>query len=159
MSLFSGLFSSNSVSSAVQGGAQGILSGIQGIIGQFHMSPEDSAKFNQQAQELIEKHFESIEADVQSARQMEMSTKSNMPSVLTTIAFITFAALASALIFHQVAETLIPIIAGFVGYVAGWCQSIINFYFGSSQGSSDKTDAITNHLETLASKIPGIPSK
>lgn len=43
-------------------------------------------------------------------------------------------------------------VGGTVGYTASNAQSVVNFYFGSSKGSADKTDALAASVANLAKK-------
>jgi len=55
---------------------------------------------------------------------------------------------ATAYIIGRLFTTEIPqsnrdIVMAAVGTILGWATAIVNFYFGSSKGSADKTDAMS----------------
>ena len=100
-------------------------------------------KFEQRAQELgidLEKiHAE----DRRSARDMQVQTKSRIPGVLAILITIGFfgilvGMLTGALVASGNNEALL-IMLGALG--AAW-GSVVNFYYGSSSGSSDKTNLL-----------------
>jgi hypothetical protein len=94
-------------------------------------------ELQRQAQELG-LDFAKIEvADTISARNMEMSTQSIIPSVLATVTTVGFFGILILLFFNKVdaSNNALMIMLGSLG--TAW-TGVIGFYFGSSHGSQIK---------------------
>jgi len=136
-----------------QGGVQGVLGGINDLIKTFKLPAEDAAKFQQQTQELLERQFEAMLADVNSARQMEMATKSKTPEYLSAISVIGFFGILALVIFYTIPTSVMPTVSILLGYLGAMVQSVFQFYFGSSQGSQQKDQMLKDLHSTLIDNL------
>jgi hypothetical protein len=53
----------------------------------------------------------------------------------------------------QLAVGVFGLIGAVVGYISGYASQIVGFYYGSSQGSQDKAQALTNVLQNQGAQI------
>lgn len=82
--------------------------------------------------------------DRKSARDMQASTKSWVPSMLAIAVTVGFFGILSALMFGQVQKSD-PLLVMLGSLGTAWV-SIISFYFGSSKGSEDKNQILLNQM-------------
>jgi len=95
-----------------------------------------------QQEETLGLKFAELETeDRVSARNMEMSTQSHIPSILATVTTIGFFGILTLLFFNKVdpANNALMIMLGSLG--TAW-TGVIGFYFGSSHGSQMKDQMI-----------------
>ena len=125
---------------------------VQNTIDSGKMSAEQIAQlklaeieFQKQAQELG-LNFEKLATDDRkSSREMQIATKSWVPSVLSMLVTIGFFGILVWLMVHpaDTANTPLMIMLGSLG--TAW-TGIIAFYFGSSAGSSRKDEMLFNSV-------------
>lgn len=144
---------------------KGLLGGdpvksITDLIGEFHMSPEDKAKLQQAAQELEVKRQE-IEAardealanitlqNTQGARAMQISVKSILPPLLAIVVSLGFFGLLYIIAFKAIPESSKDVLYVMTGTLGTAWVAIVNYYYGSSQGSTSKDDILSQHLSAL----------
>ena len=149
---------------------KGLLGGdpiksIGDLIDQFHMSPEQKAQLQQAAQQLEvqreaiqaardEALAELVEKNVESARSMQVSVKSTLPPLLALTVSVGFFGLLYLLIFRTVPEGSQQVLYAMVGVLGAAWTAIVNYYFGSSQGTADKTEALTQIAKTTGKAGP-----
>lgn len=150
------------ISDLFSGGIKGVVDSVSGAIGQFvttdkeRMQIEQEMRKAEQSYQLENKKLDLEDKkatleDVNSARQMqsEVQTSSNAsrlgkntPSYLALgTTFCTFA-LFFILAFTDPSQGRKEIILYILGVLSGVVIQIFSFYFGSSQGSKDKQQAI-----------------
>jgi hypothetical protein len=125
---------------------------VQGVIDSGKMSADQIAQiklaeieFQKQTQELG-LNFEKLATDDRkSSREMQIATKSWVPSVLSMLVTIGFFGILIWLMLHpaDTANTPLMIMLGSLG--TAW-TGIIAFYFGSSAGSSRKDEMLFNSV-------------
>lgn len=139
------------------------LKSIGDLIDQFHASPEQKAQMQQAAAELAAKREEIeaardqaladvIERNVESARAMQIATRSKVVAVLSYAVTAGFFGCLYLMIFKPVPvanAAALNIVTGVLGTAS---ITIINFHFGSSAGSAAKT-------ETLAALVTSPPAR
>lgn len=87
--------------------------------------------------------LEKVHADDRaSARSMQIATKSKAPHYLAAVVVVGFFGILSALMFVDVPGPAIAPLNIMLGALAGGLVQVLNFYFGSSVGSKDKTQVI-----------------
>jgi hypothetical protein len=92
--------------------------------------------------------------DTQSARDMNVATKSKIPAILAAVVLLIFGGLAGTilwgLISHQLVidETVEKFMFFLFGLVGSWVGQIMQFFFGSSQGSMVKTIELAEALKS-----------
>lgn len=84
------------------------------------------------------------QADRDSARKMQIDTKSLIPGFLALVIFFGFFSLLACLIFVPIPKDAIPILEIMVGSLGAMVIQIIQFYYGSSRGSQDKTRILSD---------------
>jgi hypothetical protein len=88
--------------------------------------------------------------DRKSARDMQISTNSFIPPVLSVMIVVAWAAIQFFLLTHVIEPTMRELIARVLGTLDGALMLVLSFYFGSSSGSQNK-DAML-HNSTPVSK-------
>ena len=127
---------------------------VQDMIANNKLSAEQIAQvkiaeieLQKQAQELG-LNFAKLEVeDRKSAREMQATTRSMMPSILAGAVTVGFFAIMTLMFFNKV-DSNNPAILMMLGSLGTAWTGIIAYYFGSSAGSQAKTD--------LLSKAPAI---
>ena len=98
-------------------------------------------ELQKQAQELG-LNFEKLEVeDRKSAREMQATTRSMMPSILAGAVTIGFFGIVTLMVFRKIDENN-PAILMMLGSLGTAWTGIIAFYFGSSAGSQAKDDLL-----------------
>ena len=141
MGLLDWFIGANPAAAVAQGVATGVLDGVKGIIREFHLPPEQQLAAEMKVDELRQQLEQAIMADRQSARQMQMQTKSWVPGALTVLNTAGFFAVCGYMMKYglpslgdQGTEALLLMIGALVsGY--GLC---LQFWLGSSSGSQAK---------------------
>jgi hypothetical protein len=77
-------------------------------------------------------------ADRASARQMQISTQSFIPPVLSIMVVVAWSAVQFFLLTHVIEPTMRELIARVLGTLDGALMLVLSFYFGSSSGSQAK---------------------
>ena len=88
--------------------------------------------------------------DRKSARDMQISTNSFIPPVLSVMIVVAWATIQFFLLTHVIEPTMRELIARVLGTLDGALMLVLSFYFGSSSGSQNK-DAML-HNSTPVSK-------
>lgn len=134
------------VGQAVKEVVGGVFAGIDKIIDDFHLSPEDEVKLKLQLARHKLDTLTTVVQDIQSARTMQMSTKSWWPGILSCIETVGFFGGLFYLIAYglpkdmdEFTKTLLNMLFGAV--VTGYA-SVRNFWLGSSNGSQEKTELL-----------------
>lgn len=134
------------VGEAVKQVVTGVFDGIDKIIDDFHLSPDDKVKFQLQIAQHKLNTLTAVINDVQSARTMQVSTKSIWPGILSCIETVGFFGGLLFLIAHglpkdldEFTKTLINMLFGAV--VTGYA-SVRNFWLGASNESEQKTELL-----------------
>jgi len=139
---------------AAIGGVLGIAEptqkAISDIIQNGQMTPEQIGKLKelelQYQNDEKERQFKYADLtfqDVQSAREMEVATKSITPSVLSYGVLAVGGSFLGAVLFGY--AKVDSVLAGtLVGYIVSEMKQVLAYWLGSSAGSADKTQIIAN---------------
>jgi len=82
--------------------------------------------------------------DRKSARDMQISTNSFIPPVLSVMIVLAWAAIQFFLLTHVIEPTMRELIARVLGTLDGALMLVLSFYFGSSSGSQNKDSMLHN---------------
>jgi hypothetical protein len=105
-------------------------------------------QLKQRAQELGLDFEKLAVADRSSARQMQISTQSFIPPLLSILVVVAWTGVQFFLLTHVIEPTMRELIARVLGTLDGALMLVLSFYFGSSSGSQAKDDLL--HKSTPA---------
>jgi hypothetical protein len=152
------------------GGITDIIKTTGDAIGQFVDKPEDKLKLQQAMAEadlaIRKMEFDAQNMylqDVQSARAM-YTTNNGMQQIFALVFLIGYFALTAAVLWFLVAwvggqkiglpDWGVALISTIYGAMSTKVSTIVDFFFGSSQGSHNKDDAISNVIKNIPAKTP-----
>lgn len=105
-------------------------------------------ELQKQAQELG-LNFEKLAVDDRkSARDMQISTQSMVPPLLSVLIVVAWACVQYFLLTHVIAPEMRELVARVLGTLDGALMLVLSFYFGSSSGSQKK-DELLHQSTTL----------
>lgn len=126
----------------------GVFDGVKGLIEEFHISPEDKAKIQLALLQHQVQATQQILDDVQSARSMQIQTRSIWPGALSFLEIAGFYGLLGFLILQgfpkDMDEFSKGIVQNMVGAVLVGYAAVRAFWLGSSAGSQSKDQLIYN---------------
>jgi hypothetical protein len=135
-------------SKGLVGSVTDVLKGV-GIL----KDPEAEAKVKEALGRLADQvaaranELEQIQAnDRASARQREMAVKDRTPQVLAYGSVLGFFGILTALIFVDIPPTAKDVLYVMIGVLGTLVTGVVQYYFGSSSGSSSKSDTIQQLL-------------
>jgi hypothetical protein len=135
-------------SKGLVGSVTDVLKGV-GIL----KDPEAEAKVKEALGRLADQvaaranELEQIQAnDRASARQREMAVKDRTPQVLAYGSLLGFFGILTALIFVEILPEAKDVLYVMIGVLGTLVTGVVQYYFGSSSGSSSKSDTIQQLL-------------
>ena len=118
---------------------------VQKTIETGKLSAEQLASLKQAELELQAKaqelglNFEKLAVDDRkSAREMQVSTKSFVPALLSILVVCAWAIIQYFLLTHVIAQEMRELVARVLGTLDGALMLVLSFYFGGSSDSQDK---------------------
>jgi len=88
-------------------------------------------------------NFEKLAVDDRkSAREMQMSTKSFVPALLSILIVVAWALIQYFLLTHVIAQEMRELVARVLGTLDGALMLVLSFYFGGSSDSQNKDDLL-----------------
>jgi hypothetical protein len=118
---------------------------VQSTIEQGKLSADQLSSLKQAEIELQSKaqelglNFEKLAVDDRkSAREMQMSTKSFVPALLSILVVCAWALIQYFLLTHVIAQEMRELVARVLGTLDGALMLVLSFYFGGSSDSQDK---------------------
>lgn len=125
-----------------------VFDGIDKIIDNFHLAPEDKVKFQL---ELAKHKLDTLNVvinDIQSAREMQVQTRSLWPGIISSVMVLGFFGGGGYILVHGVGpntdELSKQIINMFAVQLMAGISAVIGFWLGSSYGSQSKDQLIHN---------------
>jgi hypothetical protein len=122
---------------------------VQSTIEQGKLSADQLASLKQAEIQLQAKaqelglDFEKLATDDRkSAREMQVSTKSFIPALLSILVVCAWALIQYFLLTHVIAQEMRELVARVLGTLDGALMLVLSFYFGSSSGSQHKDDLL-----------------
>jgi len=144
----------------LSGGADAIIKTVSDTVDKFVQTPDEKAKIIADATKEVNRHFEALQAssddiekaylqDVQNARALQVAALSQQDNfskrfLYYLAGFIIFFTMVYGvlLFFLEIPESNKRLIEMFLDiFVFSGSLSVIYFFFGSSKGSHDKTEA------------------
>jgi hypothetical protein len=118
---------------------------VQSTIEQGKLSADQLSSLKQAEIELQAKaqelglNFEKLAVDDRkSAREMQVSTKSFVPALLSILVVCAWAIIQYFLLTHVIAQEMRELVARVLGTLDGALMLVLSFYFGGSSDSQDK---------------------
>ena len=118
---------------------------VQSTIEQGKLSADQLSSLKQAEIELQSKaqelglNFEKLATDDRkSAREMQVSTKSFVPALLSILVVCAWAIIQYFLLTHVIAQEMRELVARVLGTLDGALMLVLSFYFGGSSDSQDK---------------------
>ena len=152
LSFLTGLTPGGVVGEASAKVASGIFDGLGSLIDKFHLSPEQEIQAKLEIEKQRLEFYKAQTADVSSARQMQMTTRSLWPGILSaTIMIGYFCALYELFSTHGPIDptsgsgTVLLMLIQTLNVAVGM---VLQFWLGSSSSSQDKTAMLYNSSPT-----------
>jgi hypothetical protein len=128
---------------------------VQSTIEQGKLSSDQLVSIKQAEIELQAKaqelglNFEKLATDDRkSAREMQISTKSFVPALLSILIVVAWAAIQYFLLTHIIAQEMRELVARVLGTLDGALMLVLSFYFGSSSSSQNKDELLHRSTPT-----------
>jgi len=122
---------------------------VQKTIETGKLSAEQMMSLKQAEMELQAKaqelglNFETLATqDRKSARDMQMTTKSFVPALLSILVVCAWALIQYFLLTHVIAQEMRELVARVLGTLDGALMLVLSFYFGGSSDSQNKDDLL-----------------
>lgn len=122
---------------------------VQSTIESGKLSADQLASLKQAELELQAKaqelglNFEKLAVDDRkSARDMQISTKSFVPALLSILIVVAWSLIQYFLLTHIIAQEMRELVARVLGTLDGALMLVLSFYFGSSSHSEKQTEMI-----------------
>ena len=122
---------------------------VQSTIEQGKLSADQLSSLKQAELELQAKaqelglNFEKLATDDRkSAREMQVSTKSFVPALLSILVVCAWALIQYFLLTHVIAQEMRELVARVLGTLDGALMLVLSFYFGGSSDSQNKDDLL-----------------
>ena len=131
----------------------GVFQGVGELIDRFHLSPEEAQQFKLELAKMQLEAYKTQISDVQSARQMQMATRSVWPGALTMVIMGGYFGLLSVMIIHGIPSTKDPggeVLLTLIGVLAAAVPMVLGYWFGTTQNNKDKDQAIANSIPVSA---------
>jgi len=150
------------------GGASNLVDSVKNVISEFHLSPGDKLKAEQELTKLTNDHIEKMATlaqsefeaqikDMDSARnrEIQIATAEKAPLINKIISpILAILILGSTflmwyvILFKDIPKDKEPMVAGIIGSLTTISMGVVGYYFGSSVGSKQKGE----QLERLSNK-------
>jgi hypothetical protein len=144
-----------------QAGAEvikGVFGSIGNLIEEFHLPPEKAQEFKLRLQELQLQATQAQLLDVQSARQMQMATRSPWPGILTALNTLGFFAVVGIIIafgLPRVGQTGTEALLLLLGALTTGYLSCLSFWVGKNSGTDETRTMLYNSVP--ATSKPPVP--
>ncbi len=146
------------------GGASNLVDSVKGVISEFHLSPEDKLKAEQELTKITNDHIEKMASlaqaelevtmkDMDSARdrEIQIAVADKAPlinKIVTPVLALTIVGLVFFLFYVILFKGMSGVEKDILVYVLGalttFIGQILSYYFGSSQSSANKQKQISD---------------
>lgn len=144
----------------VGGSAGSIVDSVGNVADKFIQSKEEKEQFRQDAEKEINRHLEAIttaaNTEMESARnrEVQIATSEHAPllnKIITPLLAILILGSCFLLwymvLFKDISPQKETIMAGIIGSLTTLSMGVVGYYFGSSQGSRDKSETIKKMMQ------------
>ena len=131
----------------------GVFDGVGAMIDRFHLSETDKQEFKMELAKMQLDAYKTQISDVQSARQMQMATRSAWPGILTLVIIGGYFGLLIVMVKFGIPSTKDPggeVLLTLIGVLAGAVPMVLGYWFGTTQGNKDKDNALANSIPVQA---------
>jgi len=152
-SFLSGTTPAGVISETGQKVVASVFEGVNELIEQFHMSPEDAQKFKLALAQMQLDAYKAQITDVQSARQMQMANKSPWPGILTLVIVGGFYGVLGVIFFKGLPSTSAPggeIVLLLIGSLSTALTAVLGYWFGTTQSSQNKDKMLMESVPASA---------
>ena len=129
----------------------GVFEGVGAMIDRFHLSETDKQEMKMALAQMQLDAYKTQISDVQSARQMQMSTRSLWPGILTMVIMGGYFGLLSIMILHGIPSTKDPggeVLLTLIGVLAAAVPMVLGYWFGTTLGSQNKDQMLWKSTPT-----------
>lgn len=140
-SFLSGTTPAGVISETGQKVISGVFDGVGAMIDRFHLSDTEKEQMKMELARMQLDAYKTQISDVQSARQMQMATRSMWPGILTLVIIGGYFGLLSVMVIHGIPSTKDPggeVLLTLIGVLAAAVPMVLGYWFGTTQGSQNK---------------------
>ena len=135
----------------------GVFDGVGAMIDRFHLSDTEKEQMKMELARMQLDAYKTQISDVQSARQMQMATRSMWPGILTMVIIGGYFGLLSVMVIHGIPSTKDPggeVLLTLIGVLAAAVPMVLGYWFGTTQGSQAKDRMLAESVpaSTVATK-------
>lgn len=133
-----------------------MFTGIKDLIEEFHLAPDQEIKLKISLEQQRLEFYKAQTSDVQSARQMQMATRSIWPGLISTLMLVGFFAGGTYLMLHGLPATDPDgriILMLFAQTLISGVTLVLGYWLGSSAGSQEKNNMLF-HSTPNTPKVP-----
>lgn len=144
----------------LSGSAGSIVDSIGGVADKFITTKQEKEEFKADVENELNKHIEAItlatNAEMESARnrEVQIATSEHAPllnKIITPVLAILILGSCFLLwymvLFKDISPQKETIMAGIIGSLTTLSMGVVGYYFGSSQGSRDKSETIKKMMQ------------
>jgi len=133
--------------------AEGIFNGIDRIIRNFKLPPEQLVEYEKFKLEAFNKAEEIAANDRNSARQREMTVRDWTPKILAYGITLGFFGILAFMLEEEMPERGHDVLLVMLGSLGTAWTGIVSYYFGSSAGSANKDRIVERSILAPPSEI------
>ena len=127
----------------------GVFEGVGAMIDRFHVSDTEKQEMKMALAQMQLDAYKTQISDVQSARQMQMSTRSLWPGILTMVIMGGYFGLLGVMIIHGIPSTKDPggeVLLTLIGVLAAAVPMVLGYWFGTTLGSQNKDKLLAESM-------------
>lgn len=118
-----------------------VFDGVGAMIDRFHLSDTEKQEMKMELARMQLDAYKTQISDVQSARQMQMATRSIWPGTLTLVIIGGYFGLLGVMVVHGIPSTKDPggeVLLTLIGVLAAAVPMVLGYWFGTTSGSQNK---------------------
>lgn len=126
-----------------------VFTGVNELIEQFHLSPEEAQKFKVAMAQMELESYKTQISDIQSARQMQMANRSPWPGIITFTMLVGFFGVMILIIFKGLPSTTEAggqAIMLLIGALTTGLGTAIHFWLGANKDDQTRAEMLANSI-------------